>query len=334
MRILAWHVHGSWMTSFVQGPHDHLIPVVPGRAPDGRGRAETWEWPASAQEVSPEQLRDADIDVVLLQRPEELALTELWTGRRPGTDLPAIYVEHNAPAGPAASTVHPLADRRDIPIVHVTHFNQMMWDCGAAPVTVIEHGIPDPGYLYRGFKPSLGVAVNDPVRRARVAGTDLALRIAAQVDVHYYGMRVNELDGLPRQNRHENPPQQELHRRLAQHRAYLHPYRWTSLGLALIEAMTIGMPVLALSTTEAPRAVPPEAGVLSNDPGELVAAARHWLANPDAAREAGLGARNHARSRYGLDRFLDDWNVFLKGGFDENRFGLRARESAGDDWRR
>ena len=27
MRILIWHVHGSWATSFVQGPHDYLVPV-------------------------------------------------------------------------------------------------------------------------------------------------------------------------------------------------------------------------------------------------------------------------------------------------------------------
>ena len=24
MRILLWHVHGSWTTAFVQGPHDYL----------------------------------------------------------------------------------------------------------------------------------------------------------------------------------------------------------------------------------------------------------------------------------------------------------------------
>ena len=36
MRILIWHVHGSWTTSFVHGPHTYLLPVVPDRGPDGR----------------------------------------------------------------------------------------------------------------------------------------------------------------------------------------------------------------------------------------------------------------------------------------------------------
>jgi hypothetical protein len=146
MRILIWHVHGSWQTAFVQGPHEYLIPVLPDRGPDGRGRARTWEWPARAVEVAPAELRAAEFDVVVLQRPQELELAERWTGRRPGVDVPALYVEHNAPAGPAPATVHPLAARSDIPVVHVTRFNEVMWDCGLAPTTVIEHGVVDPGY--------------------------------------------------------------------------------------------------------------------------------------------------------------------------------------------
>ncbi len=29
MKILVWHVHGSYLTSFVQGEHDYLVPVLP-----------------------------------------------------------------------------------------------------------------------------------------------------------------------------------------------------------------------------------------------------------------------------------------------------------------
>ena len=54
-----------------------------------------------------------------------------------------------------------------------------MWDCGRAPTMVIEHGIPDPGHRYTGGIDRLAAVVNEPVRRWRVAGTDLLLAMAA-----------------------------------------------------------------------------------------------------------------------------------------------------------
>src|SRR5205085_702471 len=86
MRLILWHVHGSWTTALVQGRHEYLVPVLPDRGPNGRGRAQTWEWPSSVVEVTPEEAAHAEVDVVLLQRPEELhELAERWLGgRRPG----------------------------------------------------------------------------------------------------------------------------------------------------------------------------------------------------------------------------------------------------------
>jgi len=316
VNILVWHVHGSWMTSFVQGPHTYLVPVLPGRGPDGLGRARTFWWPASAVEISPEQLRHTEIDAVVLQRPHEPELVRAWTGRRPGLDLPALYVEHNTPRGDVAEWRHPLADQAEVPIVHVTAFNAAMWDNGRAPVLVVDHGIPDPGYRWTGEQESLAVCINEPVRRHRVAGVDLAARIAAGgAPVEVYGMALAGLDRLVPTGlvgAHEDLPQAELHARLARHRAYLHPYRWTSLGLALIEAMTLGLPVLALAATAAPQAVPPDAGLISPDVGELTRAARGLLADPELARRQGLAARRHALARYGIARFLHDWEVAFK----------------------
>ena len=151
MRILLWHVHGSWTTAFVSGPHEYVVPVLPDRGPDGRGRALTWDWPASVEERTPQQLADEDFDVVLLQRPHELHdLCQRWTGRRPGRDVPAVYVEHNTPGGHAAQSRHPLAEQAAVTLVHVTAYNALMWDSGRAPSAAVEHGVPDPGHLYTG----------------------------------------------------------------------------------------------------------------------------------------------------------------------------------------
>jgi hypothetical protein len=305
MRILHWHVHGAWSTAFVHGPHDYLVPVVPDRGPDGRGRASTYDWPASVREVTPAQLADEPVDVVVLQRPRDLELAARWLGDR---RIPAVYVEHDCPRGEVPRTRHLLADRSDVPLVHVTHFNALMWDSGRAPTTVIEHGVVDPGPLWTGELARLGVVINDPASRGRLVGADLIQEFARIAPVDLFGMNS---DRIPRVSAHDLP-QAELHARLARRRVYVHPFRWTSLGLSLIEAMHLGMPVVALATTEAVEAVPPDAGACSNRMQVLTAAVRRLLSDPDLAAEAGRVAREAALAHYGLDRFLHDWDRLLK----------------------
>jgi hypothetical protein len=322
VKVLIWHVHGSWTTAFVQGAHEYLIPVTPDRGPDGLGRARTWHWPASAREVTPEELRHEDVDVVVLQRMRDLDLARDWLGREPGSDLPAVFLEHNAPGlepddGPVPCTRHPMADQGRIPIAHVTHFNRLFYDNGRAPTAVIEHGIVDPGERWTGELARAAVVVNEPVRRGRTVGADLLPGLAEVAPVDVFGMGLaglHERYGLDpaRVGLVDDPPQAAMHVELARRRVYVHPVRWTSLGLALLEAMHLGMPVVALATTEVVDAVPAEAGVLSTRPERLWAAVREFLHDEDAARLAGKASRAAALERFGLHRFLADWDRLLE----------------------
>ncbi|MFG3421443.1 glycosyltransferase [Micromonospora sp. NPDC049460] len=318
MNVLLWHVHGSWTTSFVHGKHRYLVPVTPDRGPYGLGRARTYPWPDTAVEVTPDHLRTADVDLVILQRPEELDLATEWLGRRPGQDIPAVYVEHNTPKdGDVPHSRHPMADRDDLLIAHVTAFNELFWDTGATRTTVVDHGIVPPTVEYTGELERLAVVINEPVRRWRVTGTDLLPRFAEIAPLDVFGMRVAGLAdhlGLPadRLASHDDVPQHRMHAELGRRRAYLHLCRWTSLGLSLIEAMSIGMPVVALAATEAVTAVPPGAGALSTRVDTLLDAARRFVEEPAEARRAGAVARAAARERYGLDRFLADWDRLLE----------------------
>jgi len=314
VNVLIWHVHGSWTTAFVQGRHRYLLPCLPQRGPWGGGRAAAWDWPASTVEVAPQDLADAEIDVVVLQRPAEAQLVERWTGRAPGRDLAAVYLEHNAPAGPAATTRHPVADRDDLLLVHVTHFNALMWDAGATATAVVEHGVVDPGRRWTGELDAAAVVVNEPVRRGRVTGTDLLPGLAQALPLDVFGIGTDLLGahlGCERVRVVGDLPQQRMHTELARRAVYLHTARWTSLGLSLIEAMLLGMPVAVLATTEAPAVVPPGAGVVSADPGRLAAGMRELAADRPAAEAAGRTARHAALARFGLRRFLDDWDLVL-----------------------
>jgi hypothetical protein len=315
MKVLVWHVHGSYLDALVRGSHTYFVPRLADRGPDGRGRALTWDWPEHVAEVSPERLRDLDIDVVVLQRPHELEhLCADWTGRRPGYDLPAVYLEHNAPQGRVNDLRHPAAGHPGVTVAHVSHFNALFWDTGGTPTTVIEHGIVDPGHRYTGELRRAAVVVNEPARRGRVTGTDLLSDFSRHVDLDLFGMGVQDVAAClgPAGRAYEDLPQHDMHAEIARRRLYLHPVRWTSLGLSLLEAMHLGMPVVALATTEVTEAVPRGAGVVSNRPEVLAEGIRRFVADGDAAAAAGACARRAALDRYGLDRFLDDWDRLLK----------------------
>ena len=299
MNILLWHVHGSWTTSFVQGKHRYVVPVNDDRDAWGRGRAQTFDWPDTVEEMPLDQIRD--VDVAIAQRPEELDLIP--------PHVPVIYVEHNTPKGDVPNTRHPLADRDDLLIAHVTDFNDLFWDCGGTRTTVIEHGIVEPKARWTGELDRLAIVTNEPVRRGRVTGTDLFPRFARVAPLDVFGMGVTGLEGA---TVHEDPPQHVMHAEVAKRRAYLHLCRWTSLGLSLIEAMQMGMPVLALASTEAVEAIPPDAGVLSTRVDTLVEAAQWLIDEPDEAARLGERASQVALARYGLDRFLADWDRLLE----------------------
>lgn len=316
LRVLCWHVHGSWMTAFVQGRHCYLLPVWHERGPDGMmrrhgGRPRSPRWPTSAVEVELAGLSADDVDVVVIQRPAELQAVRTQLGQQ----VPAVYVEHNTPRGEVPLTRHPMAGQTDVAVVHVSHFNDLMWDCGSAPTTVVPHGIVDPGPRYTGELQRAAVVINEPLRRWRVTGTDLLPRFAEVAGLDVFGIGCDQLSaqfGLgARLQAVGDLPQPQLHAELARRRVYLHITRWTSLGLSLLEAMALGMPVLALATTEAVTAVPPRAGVLATDVNVLVRATEQLLDDPVRAARMGREARQVALRDFGLEAFLSRWDDVL-----------------------
>ena len=67
MRILTWHVHGSYLWYLSHVPVEWYLPVRPGRPEGYGGRAGTFPWPSNVHEVDAGEVPGLEFDAVLYQ---------------------------------------------------------------------------------------------------------------------------------------------------------------------------------------------------------------------------------------------------------------------------
>jgi hypothetical protein len=306
LRILTWHVHGNYLWYLTQVPHDFYLVTDLERSVHHTGRSGTLPWGDNVHEAPVERIRDMAFDVVLYQSRAawETERHELLSAAQQA--LPRIYLEHDPPQEHPTNTVHWVDDPGAL-LVHVTHFNALMWDAGRTPACVIEHGVkPLAEAMYAGRLERGIVVVNNIDRRGRRLGFDVYRDVAREVPLDLVGMGSERVGGLG------EVANRELPGRLAQYRFFFNPIRYTSLGLAVIEAMMVGLPIVALATTEMATVVRNGVNGFADTRVErLVAAMRQLLLEPGLAAELGRQARQDALERFGIGRFVRDWEAVL-----------------------
>ena len=303
LKILIWHIHGSYLNTLARIDHDWYVPVKPGRPEGYGGRGPTFDLPDYVREVPAELVRDLELDLIIYQTPKNYFEDQFEILSQEQRRLPKIYLEHNTPKPGAVDTRH-LVDDPNVLLVHVTHYNRLMWENGRTPTMVIEHSVAiDPSIHYSGHLERGITVVNGMQKRPRIAGYDLFLYAQQMVSLDAVGMETEAFGGLG------DVPYRELHHLVAGYRFLFSPIRYTSLPLAVIEAMTIGMPVVALATTELPTVIESgETGYVSCDIDQLVTHMRSLIVHREEAYRLGENARSVARRRFGLDRFIRDWS--------------------------
>jgi hypothetical protein len=70
LKILIWHIHGSYLNSLARIEHDWYLPVRPGRPEGYGGRGPTFDLPDYVREVSSERVRDLPLDLIIYQTPK------------------------------------------------------------------------------------------------------------------------------------------------------------------------------------------------------------------------------------------------------------------------
>lgn len=303
LKVLTWHVHGAYLYYLSHAHQEFYLPIKPGRTDGYGGRTPGYPWGANVHEIPADQVCDLPLDVVLFQTRNNYLQDQYEILCKEQLNLPRIYLEHDPPREQPTDTRH-IVDDPNVLLVHCTHFNELMWDSGSTPTRVIDHGVVIPeGIRYTGELERGIVVVNNLVKRGRRLGADIFQRVRSRVPLDLVGIGATELGGF------DSLAHGELHDLESHYRFFFNPIRYTSLGLAVCEAMMVGMPIIGLATTEMATVVENGvSGFIETDVDALVDRMHDLLRDPAQARHLGQGARRTALDRFNIERFAKDWD--------------------------
>lgn len=303
LKVLTWHIHGAYLYYLTHAHQDFFLPVKPGRSEGYGGRTPGYPWGDNVHEIPADQVRDLPLDVVLFQSRRNYLHDQYDILSEEQLNLPRIYLEHDPPREHPTDTRH-IVDDPNVLLVHCTHFNDLMWDSGKTPTRVIDHGVVVPeGIRYNGELRQGIVVVNNLRKRGRRLGLDVFEDVRSRVPLDLVGIGATDLGGI------DSLAHGELHAFESHYRFFFNPIRYTSLGLAVCEAMMVGMPIVGLATTEMATVVENGvSGFVDTNLDALIEQMHELLRDPVEARRLGEGARRAALDRFDIERFARDWD--------------------------
>jgi glycosyltransferase involved in cell wall biosynthesis len=320
IRIFTWHIHGSYLYYLSQGNFEIYLPVDKERSQGYIGYGTTFPFGKNVHEVPLEEVGDLRIDCILFQSPKNYFHDQYTTLTEKQRSVSKLYLEHDPPQGHPTDTLHCVEDS-SVTIVHVTHFNNMMWDNNGCASWVIPHGIHIPSVSYTGEIPRGIVVINDLKERGRRLGVDIFLEARKHVPLDLIGMNTQDVGGLG----------EVLHPQLpafiSQYRFFFNPIRYTSLGLAVLESMMVGLPVVGMATTELVTVIQNDvSGFIHTDLGYLISKMNALINNRDLAGRIGAAGKQIAIDSFNIQRFTKDWETLLRTIITNTVDGSQARK--------
>jgi glycosyltransferase involved in cell wall biosynthesis len=305
LKILTWHVHGSYLYYLTQAPHEFYLPSKPDRPSGYVGKWGHIPWGENVHDVPLDHVKDLEVDCILFQHRDHYLNDQYQILSEAQRRLPRIYLEHEPPMQSPTDSRH-CVDDPEMLLVHVTPYNDLVWNSGRTPTRIIEHGVLDPGVRYEGSLDRGLVMINHLGRRGRSLGIDIFQQARAEVPLDLIGMAAEEAGGLG----------EVLHAQIpefsSKYRFLFHPVRYCSMALAVCEAMMVGLPIVALATTEIATVIENSvSGYVDTRVSFLMERMKELCSHPREARRLGEGAYQAARERYNIDRFVRDWNAAL-----------------------
>jgi glycosyltransferase involved in cell wall biosynthesis len=317
LKIFTWHIHGSYLYYLTQANCEFFLPVRNGKPAGYAGKTPGFPWGANVHEVPAEKVKDINLDIILYQsnygsknsyledRYEILSEEQ--------RELPSIYLEHEPPREHPTDTKH-ILDNPNILLVHVTNFNKLMWDNGDTPTKVIDHGVSVlENISYSGEIEKGIVVINGLAKRGRRLGFDIFKEVKEKIPLDVVGSESEAIGGLGEISHDKLPAF------ISDYRFFFSPIRYSSLGLSILEAMAIGMPIVGLATTELTTVIENGiSGYVDTNVDHLVSKMKLLLEDKMQADVLGYGAKITSKKRFGIRRFTEEWEQTFKQVYNQN----------------
>ncbi|MGI5827801.1 MAG: glycosyltransferase [Patescibacteria group bacterium] len=306
LRIFTWHIHGSYLYYLSHCPCNFYIPKDSNNKDGYIGKTSNFPWREKVHEILKTEVKTQDFDIILFQSKKNYLKDQYDILSPHQRMLPKIFLEHDPPQKHPTNTKH-VVDDPNVVIVHVTDFNNLMWDNNLSPTVVIKHGVKIPTNVrYNGHLQKGVVVINNIVKRGRRLGLDIFEKVRKQIPLDIVGMNSELVGGLG------EVPFIKLPQFISHYRFFFNPIRYTSLGLSVLEAMAAGMPVVGLATTEVPLVLENNVtGFTHTNTDFLIEKMYQLLNNPTLARKLSGNAKRFANTHYNIVKFTQNWlNLF------------------------
>jgi glycosyltransferase involved in cell wall biosynthesis len=256
----------------------------------------------------PQQLRtDISFDLVLSQN--RIDHYPIMIQLATQLNCPLLQMEHTLPwpDWDSDTTIRVGAFKCDHNIF-VSRFSAEAWsqDPDNPDTSIIWHGMDTDfwdGWV--GGDKKIMTAVWDFARRDRICGFSLFKQVTAGLKINPWG----NTPGFSKMADNVNHLR-ELYRHAS---VYLNTTLWSSCPFSLLEAMSVGCPVVTTATTMMPEFIQDGVnGFITNDPAVMSERLKLLIDDPNLGAQIGQAGRQTIIEKFGKQRFLNEWDAAFR----------------------
>ncbi|MCJ8208684.1 glycosyltransferase family 1 protein [Mucilaginibacter sp. RS28] len=303
-KIFTWNVNPAYLFNLSQANVLIYVPVKDSNKPGYQGRGNYYPYPDNVVEVPASEVCFLDIDAILFQSKENYLHDQYDILSQNQRELPKFYLEHEPPRPHPTNSQHIVHDT-NVTIVHVSHYNDLMWDNNAQESVVIEPGAPDAEINYSGNKPRGLVLLDHLPAKGRWLGLDVFLKVREHIPLDLIGHGNGTL-GV------RDASFEQLPYLLSEYRFVFSPVRYSTSCQQLYQAMMAGAPVVGLATVGLSTVVTDSStGFVSTNVNQLIRSMQQLIDDRDLAGNIGKAGQQVAKDRFSLQRFIYQWESLL-----------------------